>query len=54
MRNHNPKTTMDVRLAWFAAMVHAVTAKNVGSRPDVADKDGTAALYYRHRGFGLD
>ena len=35
---------MDVRLAWFAAMVHVVTADVCGSRPDVADDDGTAAL----------
>ena len=35
---------MDARLAWFAAMVHAVTAKGVGSTPAIADEDDTAAL----------
>lgn len=35
---------MDVRLAWFAAMVHAVSAKGVGCSSTTADEDGTAAL----------
>ena len=35
---------MDVRLAWFAAMVHAVTAKSVEYMTSTADDDDTAAL----------